>query len=107
MERRLKRNVESHRDDLSGNGMDGHPHLNIRIDQKDCSVPAGISVAAALIANGKKVFRQTDEGEARGLFCGMGVCYDCLVTIDGIPDQRACMTLVREGMHVRTAVKRR
>jgi predicted molibdopterin-dependent oxidoreductase YjgC len=87
--------------------MNDYPHLNIRIDKKDCSVPVGISVAAALMANNTKIFRQTAEDEARGLFCGMGVCYDCLVTIDGIPDQRACMTQVREGMRVSTAVNRR
>jgi predicted molibdopterin-dependent oxidoreductase YjgC len=77
-------------------------NLNIRIDQTEYPVRAGISVAAALIENDISVFQHSDEGGSRALFCGMGVCYDCLVTIDGIPDQRACTTLVRDGMHVQT-----
>ena len=40
-------------------------------------------------------------GQPRGIFCGMGVCYDCLVTIDGVPNQRACMTQVKDGMEIR------
>lgn len=77
-------------------------HLNIRIDQKEVYVPVGISVAAALILNDVKACRQSSRGAARGLFCGMGVCYECLVTIDDQPDQRACMTLVKDGMRIAT-----
>ncbi len=65
-------------------------------------MPAGISVAAALLANRGLFFRLSDDGEARGMFCGMGVCYDCLVEIDGKPDQRACMVHVEDGMNIRT-----
>ena len=83
------------------------PHLNIRIDQKEVRVPAGISVAAALLTHGLKTLRWSAEGDPRGLFCGMGVCYECLVTIDGLPDQRACMTLVKEDMHIHTGAQRR
>ena len=83
------------------------PHLNIRIDQKEVRVPAGISVAAALLTQGIKTLRWSAEGDPRGLFCGMGVCYECLVTIDGQPDQRACMSLVEEGMHIHTGTQRR
>jgi sarcosine oxidase subunit alpha len=39
---------------------------------------------------------------ARGGFCGMGVCQECRVTVDGLPDQRACMLLVRDGMEIAT-----
>jgi predicted molibdopterin-dependent oxidoreductase YjgC len=81
-------------------------HINIRIDQKEFSVPVGVSVAAAIIASGRKVFYYTDYGEARGLLCGMGVCYDCLVTIDGKQDQRACLTLVEDGMQIITGANR-
>jgi predicted molibdopterin-dependent oxidoreductase YjgC len=65
-------------------------------------VPArpGQTVAAALLAAGRRIFRHTPSGAPRGLFCGMGVCFDCLVTIDGLRDQRACMTPARPGMHV-------
>ncbi len=65
-----------------------------------------MSVAAALTEAGTKAFRQTDSDATRGIFCGMGVCQDCLVTIDGIPNQRACMTPLRNGMQVETQVAR-
>jgi len=65
------------------------------------AVPAepGQTVAAALIAAGFRVCRLTESGEARGVFCGMGVCQECVMTICG-ERQRACMTLVRDGMTV-------
>ena len=54
-----------------------------------------------LIAAGERAFRTTARMDRpRGLFCGMGICYDCLVTIDGQVDQRACVTLARDGMIV-------
>ena len=43
-------------------------------------------------------------GATRGVFCGMGVCFDCLVVIDGEPSRRACVTFAREGMRVETQV---
>ncbi|WP_227445896.1 FAD-dependent oxidoreductase [Cognatishimia sp. F0-27] len=60
----------------------------------------GQSLAAALTEAGERVFRTTESGAGRGVFCGMGVCQDCLVTVDGRPNQRACMTLARPGMTV-------
>jgi predicted molibdopterin-dependent oxidoreductase YjgC len=103
----LNREPELHRDHALDISELKDPHLNIRIDQKEVRVPDGISVAAALLTQGIKTFRWTTEGNPRGLFCGMGVCYDCLVTIDGQPDQRACMTLVEEGMQIHTGAQRR
>lgn len=64
----------------------------------------GESVHAALIATGIRNFRLSKTGEPRGIFCGMGICYECLVTINDIPDQRACMTLVRDKMKIITEV---
>ena len=52
------------------------------------------SIAAALTRAGIRDLRLTRGGAARGVFCGMGVCQDCLVTVDGIPNRRACMTKV-------------
>lgn len=48
--------------------------------------------------------RRTETGAPRGLFCGMGVCFDCLVTVDGVADRRACMTPIRDGMRVETGL---
>jgi len=61
---------------------------------------AGTSVAAALTASGRTAWRTTREGAPRGLFCGIGVCFDCIVEIDGESGQRACMIPLREGMEI-------
>ena len=59
----------------------------------------GQSVAAALIANEERITRRTrHKQKPRGLFCGIGVCFDCLITIDGQKNQRSCVTLLRPGM---------
>ena len=59
----------------------------------------GQSVAAALTAAGVRAWRTTRRGaRPRGLFCGIGVCFDCRLTIDGRPAQRACRVPVRDGM---------
>lgn len=62
---------------------------------------AGESVAAALTAHGIRGLRTTRSHADRGLFCGMGVCQDCLVAIDGAPNRRACMTSVAADMVIR------
>jgi predicted molibdopterin-dependent oxidoreductase YjgC len=62
----------------------------------------GDSVAAALLAAGHLVFRETAvSGAPRGPFCMMGACFDCLVEIDSEPARQACMVRVAEGMRVR------
>ena len=60
----------------------------------------GESLGAALLAAGERVCRRTPSGAPRGLFCGIGVCQDCLVTVDGVPNQRACVTPARHGVAV-------
>lgn len=62
----------------------------------------GQSVAAALAAAGIHEFRRTAAGSPRGMFCGMGVCQDCLVEIDGEPNVLACAAKARSGIKVRT-----
>jgi predicted molibdopterin-dependent oxidoreductase YjgC len=80
------------------------PMFDIEVDGRHVSAEPGQTVAAALIGAGITVFRHTPTGAPRGVFCGMGVCFDCLVTIDGLADQRACTTPVRPGMRVRLAL---
>lgn len=64
---------------------------------------AGQSVGAALIAAGIRSWRYTRvSSEPRGIFCGIGVCFDCLVTIDGTPNQRACRISAERSMYVTT-----
>ena len=57
----------------------------------------GQSIAAALIAAGIRSWRRTRDGAPRGLFCGIGACYDCLVVVNGTPAQRACLLPARDG----------
>jgi thioredoxin reductase len=64
----------------------------------------GESLAAALVSAGILGFRETSRGEARGIFCGMGVCQDCLVEVDGRPNRRACMTKLERPVAVRREV---
>ena len=61
----------------------------------------GETLAAALTANGILGLRQTKDGGQRGIFCGMGVCYECVVQVNGQPVQRACLTKLLDGMDVR------
>jgi glycine/D-amino acid oxidase-like deaminating enzyme len=62
----------------------------------------GETIAASLAAGGIKAMRHTRGGERRGLYCGMGACFDCLVTVDGRTSQRACLTKVADGQQVRS-----
>ncbi|MFC1799248.1 (2Fe-2S)-binding protein [Thermodesulfobacteriota bacterium] len=61
----------------------------------------GESLMAALTACGFKALRKSwKNAEPRGALCGMGVCYECRVTVNGMPDQRACITDVEDGMRI-------
>ena len=63
---------------------------------------AGDSVAAALLAAGETTLRDTPvSGARRAPYCMMGVCFDCLVEIDGVGNRQACLTPVANGMRVR------
>ena len=68
------------------------------------TAPLGISLAAALLAHSGAYTRQTAGGDVRTAFCMMGVCFDCLVEVDGVPNTQACMTAVRQGMVVRRQI---
>lgn len=77
------------------------PAIEILVNGRPLRAFEGESVAAALLAAGKRVLRTTARrGEPRGLYCGIGICFDCVMTIDGEPNVRACQTAVRAGMHV-------
>lgn len=75
--------------------------ITITIDGATTSVPSGETLAAALLHSGHLDCRTTAVStQPRGPFCMMGVCFECLVIVDGQPNQQACMTSVREGMRV-------
>lgn len=71
-------------------------------DGNDLAGTAGCSVAAALIASGRQAWRTSESGSGRGLFCGIGICFDCIVEIDGESGQRACMIPLQDGMDIRS-----
>ena len=77
----------------------GRP-VRVKVNGKPVTAFMGETVQAALTASGIQKFRDTASGDPRGPFCGMGICYECLVTINGIANRRACMTLVADGMEI-------
>jgi NADPH-dependent 2,4-dienoyl-CoA reductase/sulfur reductase-like enzyme len=74
--------------------------MHVRFAGHELACWSGDTVAAALIDAGEYGCREAADGSLRGVFCGMGVCHECLVTIDGRPGFRACMTPVRDGMEI-------
>ena len=75
--------------------------LGFTFDGRALTARAGDTVAAALLANGIQACRQTPvSGAARGPYCMMGVCFECLVEIDGEGSVQGCLTPVREGMRI-------
>ena len=76
--------------------------VQIHFNGEPLAVPAGSSVAAALWLAGVQRFRGAAvSGVARAPYCMMGVCFECLVEIDGEPSVQSCLVTVREGMVVR------
>jgi predicted molibdopterin-dependent oxidoreductase YjgC len=76
--------------------------VTITFDDKPLSVPAGISVAAALLLAGVDHTRRNPvSSEPRAPYCMMGVCFECLMEINGQPSTQACLVSVHEGMEVR------
>ncbi len=74
----------------------------IIINGRVMHVEAGITLASALVNAQESVFRRSTTGEPRAPLCGMGICYECRVTIDGMAHQRSCMIVVEAGMRVDT-----
>ena len=79
-----------------------HDQLTISVNGRKVQVPAGTLLAAALAGAGVERFRRSVRGEPRAPLCGMGVCFECRVVVDGRPHSRSCLTLCEEGMEVRT-----
>jgi D-hydroxyproline dehydrogenase subunit gamma len=76
--------------------------VNIVVNDRPMRVAAGTIVAAALAQAGVTRFHRSVLGEPRSPVCGMGLCFECAVTINGRPHGRSCLTLCEEGMEVRT-----
>lgn len=76
--------------------------VTLSVNGKPVTVAAGTVVAAAVAQAGVTRFRRAVQGEARGPLCGMGVCFECRVRINGQPHCRSCLTLCEPGMEVQT-----
>lgn len=76
--------------------------IDITVDGRKIEVEDGSMLAAVLLDQGIDAFRSSIAGDARQPVCGIGVCFECRVTIDGEPHQRSCLISVREGMSVIT-----
>ena len=76
-------------------------HVSITVDGETVQARQGDSVAVALLLQDGNATRTTGRGNGRTPFCMMGVCFDCLVELDGQGNVQACMVPVRDGMVVR------
>ncbi|CAM5521819.1 hypothetical protein SABIM44S_03546 [Streptomyces abikoensis] len=77
--------------------------MTVYVDGERHRALPGRTVAALLLATGRRSWRTTRlGGRPRGIFCGTGVCYDCLVVVNGLPDVRACLRVLRDGDRVET-----
>lgn len=76
--------------------------IRLRVDGEALEALEGATVAAALVSAGIWHFRRAVRGEPRGPVCGMGICHECRVTIDGVAHRRACLETVAHGMEVTT-----
>jgi D-hydroxyproline dehydrogenase subunit gamma len=83
-----------------GHGLERGAPLSLILDGRTVTAYEGETVAAMLLAEGHVATRTTRAGSPRGVYCGIGVCFECLVVVDGVPNTRACVTWVREGMQV-------
>jgi predicted molibdopterin-dependent oxidoreductase YjgC len=88
-----------------------HPRgsqVTLSVDGRPITAYVGETLFAALLAAGVRILGHSEvngRNTGRGGFCGMGVCQECRVTVNGLPDQRACMTEVQDGMEVVTGAR--
>jgi 2Fe-2S iron-sulfur cluster protein len=87
-------------------GVDRGQKFQFLCDGEPLFAYPGESIAAALLVAGRSVLGATPHGRTRGFYCGMGVCWECAVTVDGEPGVRACMTPASPGARVETASRR-
>ena len=79
--------------------------VRITVDGDPVEGVAGQSIAGVLLGSGRPTWRTGVSGGGRGVFCGIGVCFDCLVTVDDERDVRACQRRARDGDDVRTQTR--
>ena len=82
------------------------PDMTIVLNGQVVNAAQGETVLSVLNSVGVRQLSPNDHGQISGAYCGMGVCYCCLVNIDGRHKRRACQTVVRPGMQVETGLNR-
>ena len=76
--------------------------ITLSVDGVSVTVPRGAMISAAVAAAGVSAFRKSVTGEPRGPLCGMGICFECRVTVNGRAHVRSCQVLCEAGMEVQT-----
>ncbi|WP_086851288.1 (2Fe-2S)-binding protein [Amycolatopsis kentuckyensis] len=84
--------------------MSGRP-IAITVDGETVTGLAGQTVAGVLLAAGRLSWRTTRSGAPRGVFCGIGACFDCVLTVNGVADVRACRRRAADGDEIRTQTR--
>lgn len=86
-------------DSVDNSGRDAGPDsVTITVDGVTVTGARGQSIAGVLMADGRRDWRTTSvDGRPRGLFCGIGVCFDCIVTVNDLADVRACLRRAHDG----------
>ena len=82
--------------------MSGGEKFEIEVDGKTILACSGQTIAEALLANGIRRLRMTQKQASRGVYCGMGICYECRMIVNGIPNVRTCMTPATPGCRITT-----
>ncbi|MEO8574008.1 MAG: (2Fe-2S)-binding protein [Pyrinomonadaceae bacterium] len=77
--------------------------ITLTINNASITIDEGTTVAAAISNSGVSAFRTSVAGESRGPVCGMGICFECRVTIDGVRHQRSCCVIATDGMEIVTS----
>ncbi|MFI9509616.1 (2Fe-2S)-binding protein [Nocardia sp. NPDC052566] len=95
---------ETIRPDIDPVGRADRP-LRITVDGDPVVGVHGQTLASVLLADGRSHWRTAPTGGPRGVFCGIGVCFDCVATVNGIPDVRLCRRPAREGDMVTTQTR--
>jgi sarcosine oxidase subunit alpha len=79
--------------------------ITLKINNETIKVPKGSTLATAIFISETKSFRRSFQGENRFPLCGMGICFECRVEINGLKHQRSCQILAEEGMVIKTDEK--
>ncbi|GED71587.1 sarcosine oxidase subunit alpha [Brevibacillus reuszeri] len=80
--------------------------ISFFFDEREFTAYESETVASALLANGVRTLRvQEETGAPRGIYCNIGHCYECRVTVNGVQGKRACLTLVESGMKITSGIQ--